>query len=114
MSAKARRRQEKGLDRAEAVMDRTEKKVEKSKGKARTVQERAKAWEELNKNILAKKERAAQLAKEDLIDEEDGMDGMEEDVDVGDAPSIKPAATAEAAAQSTPLTGPAEDDDEIL
>lgn len=112
MSAKARRRQEKGLDRAEAVMDRTEKKVEKSKGKARTVQERAKAWEELNKNILAKKERAAQLAKGDLVDEEDGMDGMEEDVDVGDAPSIKPAA--EAAAQSTPLTGPAEDDDEIL
>jgi hypothetical protein len=112
LSAKAKRRQEKGLDRAEAVMDKKEKKVEKSKGRARTVQERAKAWEELNKDILAKKEKAAQLAKENWVDEEDDLDGMQEDVDVGDAPSLKPAA--EAAAQSTPLTGPAEDDDEIL
>ncbi|PMD59268.1 uncharacterized protein K444DRAFT_481814, partial [Hyaloscypha bicolor E] len=55
LSAKAKKRQEKGMDRAEAVMDKKEKKVEKSKGKARTVQERAKAWDELNKRMLAKK-----------------------------------------------------------
>jgi len=40
MSTKARRRQEKGLERAEAVMDKTEKKVAKSIGKERTVKER--------------------------------------------------------------------------
>ncbi|KIN04270.1 hypothetical protein OIDMADRAFT_159630 [Oidiodendron maius Zn] len=55
LSAKAKRRQERGMDRAEAVMDKIEKKVEKSKGKARKVQERAKAWEELNKSVLTGK-----------------------------------------------------------
>jgi hypothetical protein len=39
LSAKAKRRQEKGLDRAEAVMDKKEKKVEKSKGKANSARE---------------------------------------------------------------------------
>lgn len=49
MSARAARRKEKGMDRAEAFMDRKEKKVEKSKGRARNVQDRSKAWELQNK-----------------------------------------------------------------
>jgi len=56
LSAKAKRRQEKGLDRAEAVMDKKEIKIEKSRGKARNVQDRAKAWEEQNKKIAALQE----------------------------------------------------------
>lgn len=40
MSSRARKRQEKGLERAEIVMERTEMKVLKSKGKARVVDER--------------------------------------------------------------------------
>jgi hypothetical protein len=109
LSAKAKRRQEKALDRAGAVMDIKEKKVEKSKRRARNVQERSKAWEELNKKMLAKKAREEPLEKENWVDEEEG-DDMEADVEVGDAP----AAPVVEAAKSVPLPAPAEDDDEIL
>lgn len=81
LSAKAKRRQEKGLDRAEAVMDKKETKVEKSKGRARTVQERAKAWEELNKKMALKKE-AAQALKDAQSDED--FEDMDEDDEVAE------------------------------
>ena len=74
------------MDRAEAVMDKKEIKIVKSKDRARTVQERAKAWDELNKKMIAKKEREAAaldlaLGKENLLDEDWEEDVMEE-VDV--------------------------------
>jgi len=75
------------MDRAEAVMDKKEIKIVKSKDRARTVQERAKAWEDLNKKMIAKKARedaaALDLAsgKENLLDEGWEVDVMEE-VDV--------------------------------
>ncbi|KAH6680491.1 Alb1-domain-containing protein [Halenospora varia] len=105
LSAKARRRQEKGADRAEAFMDKTETKVEKSKARGRTVQERSKAWEELNKKMLAQKakEEAERIEKENWVDEED--DGMEEDTEVKDA---------EVVAQDVPRPEPAEEEEEIL
>lgn len=53
LSSRARRRHEKGMDRAEAVMDRTLSKIEKSKGQARTVQGRRKAWEDINTSARA-------------------------------------------------------------
>jgi hypothetical protein len=107
LSAKAKRRQERGMDRAEVVMDKIEKKVEKSKGKARTVQERAKAWEELNKNVLAAKTQTkGALEKENLDDE----DEMQDDVEIGDATAGELPVTA----QSIPLPEPTEDDHEIL
>jgi hypothetical protein len=118
LSAKAKRRQEKGMDRAEAVMDKKEKKVEKSKGKARTVQERAKAWDDLNKKILAKKAREEalvleKLEKENWVDE-DGVEGETmEDVEVGDAPAAEPVVSG-AVPESIPLPGPTEDEEEIL
>lgn len=73
LSSKAKRRQEKAMDRAEAVMGRTEKKAEKSKGRARTIQERSKAWDELNRKMLAKKaqEDTIALEKENWVDESD-------------------------------------------
>ncbi|RDL39419.1 Uncharacterized protein BP5553_03759 [Venustampulla echinocandica] len=113
MSARARRRHEKGLDRAESVMDKTEMKVEKSKGRARTVQERSKAWEELNKKILAKNaaEEAARIEKENMTDE-DEVESME-DVDVQGGAEQKDLPM-EAVAQQTPLPDVGDDDDEIL
>lgn len=123
LSAKAKRRQEKGLDRAEAVMDKKEKKVEKSKGRARTVQERAKAWEELNKKMLAKKARdeALALEKENLVNEveDDEMEEDERDEEVNmdaeanEDPVAEPMAIEEIA-QSIPLPAPVDDEDEIL
>lgn len=95
------------MDRAEAVMDKTEKKVEKSKGRSKTVQERAKNWDELNKKLLAQKakEEALALEKENWVDEEDDM----EDVETGDAADAK-TMTTEAAAQMVPLPEPEEEE----
>ncbi|KAK1835850.1 Alb1-domain-containing protein [Podospora conica] len=52
LSTKARKRQEKSMDRAEAVMDRTTTKVEKSKGSFRVIQSRKKTWDEINREAL--------------------------------------------------------------
>jgi Alb1 len=68
LSAKAKRRQEKGLDRAETVMDRIEVKVQKSKGRARAVQERRRAWEELNRKLPLKE--AEMKAEKDVLENE--------------------------------------------
>jgi len=89
------------MDRAEAVMDKKEKKVEKSRGRARTVQERSKAWDELNRKMVAKKAREVALAleKENWVDDEDNKEGEEtlldsavmdgvKDLDVMDAPPM--------------------------
>ncbi|KAL3423354.1 hypothetical protein PVAG01_05101 [Phlyctema vagabunda] len=94
LSSKAKRRQEKGLDRAEAVMDKKETKIEKSKGRARTVQERAKAWEDLNKKVVAKKLREEALEKENWVDEDEDAEDLAE-MEVEAAPdSGAPAAPA--------------------
>ncbi|KKZ66464.1 hypothetical protein EMCG_07799 [[Emmonsia] crescens] len=53
MTRAQRRRQEKGLERAEFVMDKTEKKLAKSVGKAKVVKERSSTWEEMNQKALA-------------------------------------------------------------
>jgi hypothetical protein len=106
LSSKAKRRQERGLDRAEAVMDKNEKKIEKSRGRARTVQERSKAWDELNRKMVAKKAREAAMAleQENWVDEANGEEGEEveldvavvdgvKDLDVTDAPQVGVATT---------------------
>jgi hypothetical protein len=119
LSTKAKRRQEKGLDRAEAVMDKKETKIEKSRGKARTVQERAKNWDDLNRKMLAKKamDEALALEKENEIWEDEEAESIQEDIEVEDAPTDALAADAVAAevlAQSIPLPEPMEDEEEIL
>jgi hypothetical protein len=74
VSARAARRKEKGMDRAEAFMDKTEKKVEKSKGRSRNVQDRSKAWEVQNKAIIelyaAESEEEAKQGGLKLVDDE--------------------------------------------
>lgn len=56
LSTKARRRQEKSADRAEAIMDRTSVKVQKSKGHARVIDSRKKTWDQINKEAFDRAE----------------------------------------------------------
>ncbi|KAG7288990.1 hypothetical protein NEMBOFW57_005350 [Staphylotrichum longicolle] len=56
LSTKARRRQEKSADRAEAIMDRTSVKVQKSKGHARVIDSRKKTWDQINKEAFDREE----------------------------------------------------------
>lgn len=113
------------MDRAEAVMDQKETKVEKSKDRARTVQERAKAWDDLNKKIMAKKakEEGQSVAKdqEDLVDEDEAEAEVEVDMEVEmeNATEVEQAHGVEAmvtedAPNSVPLPKVADDEDEIL
>ncbi|KAF7959759.1 hypothetical protein EAE96_001368 [Botrytis aclada] len=114
LSSKAKKRQNKGMDRAEAVMDRTSTKIEKSKYRGRNVQERAKTWEALNKK--------AQEAVQAAMDKENEVSGEEADADVEDDQSqgeiemdgTSVAPVAPAALQSAPLPTPVEDEEEIL
>lgn len=117
LSAKAKRRQEKGMDRAEALMDQKSTRIEKSKNRARNVQERAKAWEELNKKIMA--EQAAKdiaLAEADGWVDEDGeavMEDAQTETKVSKAIKTVPAKPAAALVVSAPPAA-MEEDEEIL
>ncbi|KAK4104694.1 hypothetical protein N658DRAFT_419468 [Parathielavia hyrcaniae] len=71
LSSKARKRQERNLDRAEAVMDRTALKVQKSKSHAKVIHSRKKTWDEVNKEALDRVEQLKTKAKAKL--EEDDM-----------------------------------------
>lgn len=55
LSAKAKRRHEKGFDHAVAVLERTENKRNKSKVKAKISQERSIDWEDVNKQMSIQK-----------------------------------------------------------
>ena len=126
LSSKARRRQEKAMDRAEAVMDRTAVKVQKSKTSAKVIHSRKKTWDEVNKEALGKEEqpklskKAKAKMEEDAMvaafyADEDGdaeMEGAEEDEEQqqGASASAAPAPTPFSALQ----VAPAEDDEEIL
>ncbi|KAK0754826.1 Alb1-domain-containing protein [Schizothecium vesticola] len=121
LSTKARKRQEKSMDRAEAVMDRTSTKVEKSKGSFRVIQSRKKTWDEINRGALglvepppppaaaAKKVKASKNQAEDEYvaefyagdDDADMKGAAEEGVKSG------PVAVA-------PELGPVEGEDEVL
>jgi hypothetical protein len=107
MSAKARRRHEKGLEMAAAIVERTKNKVEKSKGRGRNIQQRSKNWDEIN--------RAAEEAEGAESDEEVKQRGVDvdEDMDVAEEET----STAPVAEVTTPAAVPlpADDDgDEIL
>lgn len=118
LSTKAKKRQERSMDMAEAVMDRKEKNIEKSKDRARLVQDRARAWEEQNKKLLARKarEEAARLVLQgDWVDEDEKDEGDDEEV-MGDAQELAVAEIPdEVIAQSVPLPEAMDaEDDEIL
>ncbi|KXX81758.1 hypothetical protein MMYC01_200691 [Madurella mycetomatis] len=122
MSSKARRRHEKSMGRAEAIVDRTAVKVQKSKGHARAIGSRKRAWEEINKEVLgqegqpklsrkarAKKEEDAMVAAFYAVDDGDAeMEGAEDVVDIsGGFSSATPA-------QPVSIPPAPVDDEEIL
>ena len=85
MSTKARKRQEKQLDRAEAVMDRTAKKIERSRGQMKIINSRKKTWDDVNKHIPGKPTKGAEILDHDEHDKaalawetDEEMDGADE------------------------------------
>ncbi|KAI0119142.1 Alb1-domain-containing protein [Daldinia grandis] len=106
MSSKARRRHEKGQDRAANIMERTELKVAKSKGQARTIQTRRKAWDEINNRIPANKSES----QEEAGNGENEASELDEEMDDAQLDKTHDGATS---ADKVPLQG-VEEDDEIL
>ncbi len=125
LSSKARRRQEKSMDRAEVIMDRTASKVQRSKGQARVIHSRKKTWDEVNKDAfdredqpkLSKKAKARleeDAAVAAFYADEDGDEEMEgaEDLDEGaGAAEVVPAPFASAPVEAAAAV---DEDDEIL
>jgi hypothetical protein len=73
LSSRARRRQEKSMDRAEAIMDRTAVKVQKSKGHAKVINSRKKTWDEINKEAFDREDQPKMSKKAKAKTEEDAM-----------------------------------------
>jgi hypothetical protein len=88
MSHKARRRHEKSMDRAEAIMDRTENKVKKSVGHFKVIKLRNRAWDEINRemtgaDLLPKKKGLKDPSGDAVVaafyaDDDDEMDEEDE------------------------------------
>jgi hypothetical protein len=81
LSSRAKRRQEKSLDRAEAVMERMALKVEKSKGQAKTVHTRRKPWDEINKDIPANKAKKMKKSPGDGNGDENAFESLNWETD---------------------------------
>ncbi|PHH93363.1 hypothetical protein CDD83_5917 [Cordyceps sp. RAO-2017] len=119
LSAKARRRHDRGLEMAEAVVERTRLKTERSVGRARTVQARRKAWDDINKETArtgAGRRPAVNvfeaLARDDDDAGDEPCDGDDSEEDMAVGPGSGPAA-----ARPKPDGVSAshdDDDDEIL
>ncbi|KAK5662789.1 hypothetical protein OQA88_6198 [Cercophora sp. LCS_1] len=116
LSSKMRKRQEKSMDRAEAIMDRTANKVQRSKQSFKVIQSRKRTWEEVNKDatgteVPAKKGKSAQRqAEDDAVAEFYGDDDDEEMDEAVEMPqgSVRPVMPSIHA----PVSG--DDDEEIL
>lgn len=114
MSSKARKRHEKNMDRAEAIMDRTANKVQRSKGSYKVIQTRKKTWEEINRDVVGveppakKRKKGPDTQVEDdavaafYADDDEEMDEADEIVESGAAQAIP-----------VPLAPPS-DEEEIL
>ncbi|KAL2256412.1 hypothetical protein VTK26DRAFT_1720 [Humicola hyalothermophila] len=73
LSSKARRRQEKAMDRAEAIMDRTAVKVQKSKTSAKVIHSRKRTWDEINREVIGQEVQPKLSKKAKAKMEEDAM-----------------------------------------
>ncbi|KAL1871048.1 hypothetical protein VTK73DRAFT_2283 [Phialemonium thermophilum] len=124
-SSKARRRQEKGIDRAEAVMERTAKKIQKSKGQARKIQARRKTWDEINEviasEIISKKSvaPAAAIATALPLGSPGAVDSLPLDADqkmepIDEEPRATVATVPEPTNSQAPAMAQGDDEDEIL
>ncbi|ROW15387.1 hypothetical protein VPNG_02222 [Cytospora leucostoma] len=119
LSTKARKRHERGLERAEHVVDRTALKIQKSKRSAAEIASRKKAWDEVNGSIgdvaaggaggraslnmfAGLGDGGADDEEEEDVEEVDNFDDEMGDADQGAAAAA--AATAAAAAPTTRVT----------
>jgi Alb1 domain-containing protein len=120
LSSRARRRQEKGADRAEAIMDRTSTRREKSRGQSRSIQERSKNWEDVNKKAVQLRQKFP--TEEEAVEESSGDEATarargwesDEDMDAATGTSV-PAVVAPAVPVVVDAPAAQTDDhDEIL
>jgi hypothetical protein len=110
MSAKARRRHEKGLEMAEAVIERTSLKVKKSLGREKVVKERSKTWEDVNKKAGF---AVLQDEGEDETQEDEGWETDEDMAGAGEKTLSAPA-PAEVPVSATAVPLPIDEDEDIL
>lgn len=82
-------------------MDRTQNKVEKSRGRGRSVQERAKNWEAINK-----------VADDEVQKGGEDKEETDEEMDVEETATPVVSSTEQIAPAAVPL--PVDDDEEIL
>ncbi|KAF7559471.1 hypothetical protein G7046_g4682 [Stylonectria norvegica] len=125
LSAKAKRRQEKSLEMAEAILERTSKKIQRSAGHEKTIKERSKAWESINKIVEGEIRDVREAHAGDDGEEEEAAEGWETDEEMkgadettltASAPLLVPEVVApgeEATVAQTSLL-PVDVDDEIL
>ena len=116
LSTKARRRQEKGLDRAEAAIDKAEKKIQRSKGKAKSGQERSKAWDDVNKTLIVPRGNEAIAVNSVPTETELSMEGIQEVMQENEQENISGAddMDVQAVAQSIPLPDPLAEEEKEL
>lgn len=118
LSHKARIRQERNLERGEAIAERTALKVQKSKGQARVIQSRKKTWDELNREILGR-EAAAAAAKKSKDPEGDAAVAAfyadtDEEMDGADNDGTETADGGDVSTASVPVPAPVDPAEEIL
>jgi hypothetical protein len=113
LSTRARKRLEKSMDRAEAVMERTAKKLQRSKGQVKNSNMKRRPWDEVNKQVSVKQNHLAgardreEREKEGLAWETDEeMDGADESTLSAPAPGLLPLDAAH-----VPLPNPLDEDD---
>lgn len=103
MSARARRRHEKGLEMAEAIAERTSTKLQRSLGRERTVKDRSKAWEQINRLAEEQDELERKAAEGEQWETEEEMDD-DGDVVVEEASPSAP----------VPVSAMKDDDNDII
>lgn len=114
MSTRARKRHERGLERAEEIVDRTSNKVLKSKKAASNIAVRKKGWEEINAQVgagAAGKGAAGVNKFAGLADGGDDDEDVEElDDEMWEAERGTPVVAAAPGSTAVPVDG----DEEIL
>jgi hypothetical protein len=91
LSTKARRRRDKAMDMAEAVLDRTATKIERSKGQSKVIKSRKQTWDDINKRLVegqVAKHAGMDVAKDDTEDDDDFEDVSDDGMDAVEQTSV--------------------------
>lgn len=116
MSSRARKRHEKGLERAEEIVDRTAVKVAKSKKSASSISLRKKNWDDINSATVKAAKAGSNMfgalgGDGDEDEDVEEVDEFDEEMEVVQE-DIPAAVSEESAAAPTPVH--ADDDEDIL